>query len=196
MALVFLFAFFFFILCGAVIYPIWMLFHCAMSPLNGKMKTIWLLVILFTWSLGAILYGLIRCEKRSAPWISAIALMCIGMISVFPLIKMYKAANNYAIEKLSKIDRLNTAKLSPDELTELKASLRALQSEVKSKNLERALRASHFSTLFSIYANDHQITPMEYREWIEKFNSRDMLDLNAFSAFIINKLKQKRELTS
>ena len=49
---------------GAV-YPIWMGIRCITSSfLDRKTKAIWSILMLLTWPLGAVFYGLFFCAKK------------------------------------------------------------------------------------------------------------------------------------
>jgi hypothetical protein len=50
---------------GGTVLWIWMLIDCAMNePAEGNDKLIWILVILFTHALGALIYRLVRRPER------------------------------------------------------------------------------------------------------------------------------------
>lgn len=177
------------VICGGIVYPIWMIIHCiTSSSLNKKTKVLCLVAILFTWSLGAFLYGLFVCEKKSAPWFSAIVILCLGLLSILPIVGMFNSMKHnavyMAVTEFAKIDQFDTQQLTSEELSRFKASLETLQEEIKSSNLERMHKALTFLELFGIYARDNKITSGEYNAWMEKFDSRDMLDRGEFSSYV------------
>ncbi len=54
-----------FLSVASVVFWIWMLIDCAMNePSEGNDKVIWILVILFTQGLGALIYFFVRRPQR------------------------------------------------------------------------------------------------------------------------------------
>jgi hypothetical protein len=162
-----------------------MIIHCLTSPLlDGKAKTLWVILIIFTWPLGAILYGLLACEKKSIPWISAIVIICIGLLSIPIIINMFHSVEQYAVAEFTKLGQLDAEGLSSEEFARFKESVATLQTEVKSSDTKKMVRALIFLQLFRIYTRDNKITLEEYKAWMTKFDSRDVLDLDAFRAYV------------
>lgn len=170
---------------GLVIYPLWMIIHCVTSSLlDGKTKTIWIVSMVFTWSLGAIFYGLFCCEKKSIAWTSTIILICLGLLSIPVFVVVYKSVGQTAVGDFAKVDQLDENELSYEESTIFNTSVETLQIEVKSSDLDKVHKALNFSELFDIYTKDNKITQLEYQNWISKFNNRSMLDRDAFSNYV------------
>jgi hypothetical protein len=64
-----------------IAYPIWVLVHCANSKRSTASKTIWIILIVFTWTLASMIYGLFASRHRGLQWFSVIFLIWI-LVSV------------------------------------------------------------------------------------------------------------------
>ncbi len=56
-----------------LVFPIWMLIHCANSTdLSKKAKSLWIIGIVVSWFVGASFYGFFSSKDRRLQWLSGI----------------------------------------------------------------------------------------------------------------------------
>jgi hypothetical protein len=169
---------------GMIVFPIWMIVHCATSALDGKAKTIWIIVLLLTWSLGAMIYGLFACPKKSAPWMSAIGIICLFLLNIPPMISLANLSKQMFISQAAKIDQFDTQELSPSQSALMKDKLGTIGEEMSFGNFQRMQKATGLAQLFYIYSLDKKITLDEYQTWTKYFDSRDQINMKEFTEYI------------
>ena len=79
--LVFLLLFLAAIVFYGIIFPVWMIVHCANSEaLSKKGKSLWIIAMILLWPISGSLYGLFVTGQRRLQWFSGIFLfMCLAM---------------------------------------------------------------------------------------------------------------------
>jgi len=180
------------VIFGAFIYPLWTLIHCAISKSRStKSKTIWIILMILTWPITSFVYGLFSAKRRLFQWISAIlifALVFLVTAFFYMTIKMGELTSAQISKTISKIDQIDTAGITPQGLTKLKEGLSVLKGEMKFKlsGLEKMNKAASLMQLFDIIDRDNKITASEYKDWMDKFESREMLDRKALEQYIRN----------
>ena len=175
---------------GLLVYPIWAMIHCVTSETRSKKsKIIWLIVMIATWLTGAILYGLCASKRKLFQWISAILL--VGTLS---FITLFGAGMNYSTrlmnteltDMLSKIDTLDTNELTPEEILKVKNSLLVVKQELNAGllELEKKRKAISLIELARLIEKDSLISAKEYKDWMDKYLSRALLDTDALDRYI------------
>lgn len=176
------------IIFGGLIYPIWMIVHCANSERSGGKKATWIIFMILVWPIVSIFYGLLASGRTLFKWISVFYLM--GVIALIALMMVGVPWSSKIIVQqmrgsVDQIDQMKTEDLSPDNIIELKHDMNILLNEVQA---DSSLNVFQFKNkritislleLFEIYTRDKRITPTEYADLINKFKSRDMLDYNS-----------------
>ena len=78
-----------------VVFPIWMLIHCANSgDLTKKAKSLWIIGILVSWFIGASFYGFLSSKDQRLRWLSGIFLFLFICAMVLRLLRpdLFRAA--------------------------------------------------------------------------------------------------------
>lgn len=199
-AIVFMLTFLGGLLFSVLIYPIWMMVHCANSTRSTKFKAIWIILMVLIMPLVSYIYGLFASKRKLFQWISSILiLLFILLLATFIFsTKMINKELSFTIEKeISRIDKMQIMGLGQEEQSELKYSLRALQKDLQVgiSKMDKASKAYSLVEMFGIITEDGEITPWEYDDWMDKFNSRDILDKDALRKYIDSlKKEQKQEI--
>lgn len=175
-----------------LIYPIWLLIHCALSENRStKFKVIWIISMLIAWPLAAIVYGLFGSKRKLFQWISGIIIvfcfLALGGIFYFTG-RLADISRQEISRTIAKIDQFDTTAITESELKELKLSMLVLRDEM-SMSLSRAAMENlakdiSLMQLFYIYIKDHKISQDEYGDWIEKFKARAMMDRKALEKYV------------
>ena len=187
------------LLFACLILPIWILIHCATSALSGKAKTLWMLFMLLIWPIGGLVYGFFVSKKRFFRWSAGVSfflflMLAVGLVLGMPFI--FKEGQKQGASIMSKFDHLNMSDMSQEGQGKLKTALETLQREVSAREnwlskFEKAERVTNLYDLFVIYAEDNQLTNVEYRDWMEKYNTRNLIDQDALKEHV-RQLKYKR----
>ena len=65
LALLFFILLFVWIIYIGLIFPIWMIVHCAVAKNHSdKSKTLWIIAMILLWSLGALIYGFMHLKPK------------------------------------------------------------------------------------------------------------------------------------
>jgi hypothetical protein len=143
------------------------------------------------WPIGSYIYGLLKSEKAIMKWIGG-GLLIMGAISgsivlsaTDRVINMESTQFNTLINEL---DQMETSDLTREQLKQLKASLRIVQKDMQTNwfNFNKKSNASILFDLFAIITEDRHITFSDYNDWMNKFESRDILDASSFREYVNN----------
>ena len=181
-----------------LIFPIWALVHCAVSPgLNGTSKAVWIVVMLLVWPIGAFLYGLFASQQRALRWCGGVSLALVtGLLAAvvvgMPYILQYTDREMSAT--IQRLDQLRMPEASQEQRAQLKQGLQTLQNELQGNWIlqrDRVGRVMTLYQLFSVYIEDHELSLPEYTDWMDKYRSRQLLDQEELRRYIRG-LKYKR----
>lgn len=197
-SLIALFGFFlFFGVFGNIIHPIWALADCVSSKtFTKKAKIIWGSLIVVLWSIGSAIYGLSVSKKRYFKWLSGlvlfswIALLGVTAFSIPYLIKEFQKEMNTSLSIIDLSD------ITEEQRTQIKSNLETLKNEMSIawyKDLQKKLIARDMFRLLTLYLKDNKLEPAEYTDWIEKYNSRNVIDYSALAQFVANLKKTDTE---
>jgi len=175
---------------GALAYPIWMLIHCATAQQRStKSKTIWIILMILVWPLTSYLYGLFASKRTLFKWFSSILIVLLGLL-VFVFFASTAYLNKYTASlistDISKISSNQIAGLTDEEAAGIKSNLETLQNELKGSVLktDKKFTIYNLTRMFDIISTDNQINQSELTDWMDKFESRDTLDRNAFEKYV------------
>ena len=183
---------------GALAYPIWMLIHCATAQQRStKSKTIWIILMVLAWPLASYIYGLFASKRTLFKWFSSILIVLLGLL-VFVFFASTAYLNKYTAsliaDDISKISSNKIAGLTDEEAAGIKSNLETLQNELKGSVLktDKKFTIYNLTRMFDIITADNQINQSELTDWMDKFESRDTLDRNAFEKYVddLGKTKQ------
>ena len=191
------------ILFVCVVLPIWTLIHCAVSSLSAGAKTFWILFMLLTGPIGSLAYGFFASKKRFFQWNAVLSvILCVvllvGAINIVSFI--FKEAENLRARVALKVTRLNMSEITAEDQNNLRSSLEVLQNEATAEKkwmskLDRLSLTMNFYTLLDIYAEDGQLTDSEYRDWMDKYNTRALINKDALTKYI-RELETKNHKTN
>jgi len=175
-----------------LVYPIWLLVHCAIAENRStKSKVVWIVLMLLSWPFTSLIYGLFGSKRKLFQWLSGIliAAALVASIVIFSFMnKISGIAQQEMAMTIAKLDQMDTTGLSEAELKELKLSLLVLRDEMKMRlsktAMEKLAKDISLYKLFYIYIKDHKISGDEYSDWVDKFKSRDMIDRKALERYV------------
>jgi hypothetical protein len=167
------------------ILPIWCILDCAISHRHNTAKIIWILVTLFSWTVGAFFYGLLITKQKVLKRVT-IASFAIGVIAAGYLGWSYVRTSHDLDREMTTVQMqmkgINLQALSSTQKDRLKAQLDLLQdnadlslySELRSKVPFSNKIAVH-DLLFSLSEKiqDGNLTKLEYKMWNEEFKAEE-----------------------
>ena len=180
---IFAFAWAFFFL---LIFPIWTIIHCVSSSSRGTAsKIFWIILIILTWTLGSILYGLLSSQKKAFQVISIfyiLIVLVLGGSSIWGSKAVVQHAKGQITSAIQEIDQIDTTEMTPQQVADFKESLILLQEDLKGdyRQLKRQYIVLIFLDYFKIITMDSKITSAEDQDWMNKFQARSMLDRRKF----------------
>ncbi len=181
-----------------IVYPLWTIIQCAISPLSKLAKVIWILVMFFTWPLGSIVYGIFGSGKKLFKWFSSIAIVTGLAFFIFTAWAMNYLMSE-SIEgvqtKMAAIKQMSNETISKEELMNLNSSLLSLQEEMKGswwQDFDAKFKAVALLEYFDLISEDHRITVEEYNNWMDKFENRHTMTRKALEDFV-EELKKKKQ---
>lgn len=169
-------------------FPIFTIIHCLNSKeRSNKSKTIWVLVMIFLWSLGGLLYGLFAFKNRILKWFSGLALLIV-IIAVFYTMN-WTAKEGMAQVRIisSKLSAANTFSITETELAGLRENIRILETESTMRRFgeDKIYKAIFLLKFLGYLIEDKVLTRDEYNNWTDKFQSRAMFDKDGLKDYII-----------
>ena len=184
-------------LFGVLVYPIWMLVHCATAEgRSSKSKTVWLIFMILGWPVVGYLYGLFGSKRRFFKQISSVLIvLLISLIIIFVAATAYLNQHwrSQIAKDIARIDAVRILILNDTQREALKRGLLILDRELKPgmTRLERKFVIYNLVEMFGVIAEDDEITPSEYRDWVDKFKSRKTIDRNVLERYIHDLQKGK-----
>lgn len=168
---------------GMFVFPVWMIVNCANSSRPSNIKRNWIIFLVLVWPIASFIYALVSFKKRSFQWISSLTMMVIAIcviVFAFFAFNIIKKEEIGSIDKAAaKIDSLDIAELSLDEITLIRDDFSVLSKEAKNAGIltnEKIGKAALLARLFDIITEDNKLSRAEYGDWINKFESRNMID--------------------
>lgn len=176
-----------------LVYPIWLLVHCAISENRStKSKVVWIVLMLLAWPFTGLVYGLFGSKRKLFQWISGIIIVVamFVLIGIFSFMSRLSSISKQEIARtIVSLDQMDTTGISESQLKELKLSLLVLSDEMKMTlsrtAMEKLTKDISLMQLFYIYIKDHKISGTEYSDWIDKFKSREMIDRKALERYVV-----------
>jgi hypothetical protein len=184
------------IIFAVFVFPIWSLVHCATSTRSNKSKTWWIIMMILTWPITGLAYGLFGSKQKALRRLSLlqIAGIVIIIIGYIYSVNLLSGLTNIEIARaISKTQTLNAEGLTKGDLEKLRNSLGALKGETQPKifQSDKLRSASSLMQLFYILVNDNKLTLAEYKVWMDSFDARADLDPRAFERYV-RELKAKQ----
>ena len=65
-----------------LVLPIWAVFDCALSKRSSGIKTLLLILVILTWSVGALFYGLILAGSKALRVLASLTLLAAGLLAL------------------------------------------------------------------------------------------------------------------
>ena len=180
----------------AVIYPLWVLIHCAISKVMGTTaKVIWIIIMVLFWPLGGYVYGLFGSQKKNFQWISG-SIFAFGLIFIimtsYAMSWLVDSTSQTISTGISTIKQLDNNSITQEQLIRLNNSLLILDEEIHGDwlSFDKKLKAISLMDYFDLITEDKKITVSEYIDWMGKFESRQMLNLDGLQQYIKNLSKR------
>jgi hypothetical protein len=192
--LLFLGMFFFFL-----VFPIWMIIHCAMAQDRKTIsKILWIILILTSWLLGSLVYGLFGSHKPLIKRISA-SIFILGFLSFFLFVSfLYQTSRIVASDSMERVAMLKAGELTQEHIDQMKGNLNTLAQDLNSAKGLRAIylikntyKDLMLNQLFIVMMKDGQMMVSEYSEWMDRFNHRSQMDPKALGEYL-KSLEQKQ----
>ena len=196
--LIFLGMFFFFL-----IFPAWMIIHCALAKERRVVsKVLWILVILVSWFLGSLVYGLFGARRALMRWLSLGILLSGVLIVLFLVHSLYQTSQMAADRSLKRAALLATGTLTQEQVAQMKERLLALSRDLdEAKGFKAFYLARRTYTdlmlnqIFITMMSDGQLLISEYQEWTQKFSERKQLDPQKLNAYL-KSLQQDKKMNT
>lgn len=182
---------------GALAYPIWMLIHCATAQRSTKSKAIWIILMVLIWPIASYFYGLFASKRKLFKWFSSILIVLLAfLVFVFVSATAYltKFTDNQLTLDISRLSSNQIIGLTDEESAGIKENLETLRNDLKGGMLitDKKFIVYNLARMFDIISADNQVNQSELTDWMDKFESRDTLDRNAFEKYVddLGKTKQ------
>ncbi len=163
--------FFLGILFYFLIFPIWMIVDCAISERKSSSKVAWIIALLLTWTLGALVYGLFASVKRAVKILSGAGFVfAIGFIvAAVMVVNWSKTITLQQIEmKVSNFQQINVTALSQTEADEFKTSVDKFRDDLKHFSLLKSraeVNDLEKGLVLGGMLSDNMITHEEFEDW-------------------------------
>lgn len=171
------FLFLFFLLFGFLIYPIWVLVHCANSGHSTRAKTIWIIVMILCWPLGAFIYGFFASRKKVFQvFVIVYFALTAALVGTLVWLLSWLVTESQQTFKgaLSTLNHMNVAQLTDAQKSKLNRDLEILLSEFNNERISyKQLKSFRLIEAWEEISNDHLIDANEYRRWTIFFENRD-----------------------
>jgi len=181
---------------AVLIFPVWALVHVAISTRSNKAKTLWIILMILSWPITGLVYGLFASKQKALRWLAGLQVIGIAVIIfgfVYSLNLLSSMTRMDIVKAISKTHSLSAEGLTKGDLQNLRNSLAALKAETQPKvfQSDKLRRSADLMELFSIIARDNKLTAEEYKAWMDSFNTRQEMDPRAFERYI-RELKAKQ----
>jgi hypothetical protein len=193
MPILFLFLFLVFlagIFGAALVLPIWTIVHCLSDETRSKRsKIVWVVLMFLVWPFTSFCYGIFASKKKAMQLLSGtslvLSILFLGGI-IFGLTYSAKMLRAEIPRLAEKLNRINTADITDTQRQQIKENLLALRDELTMRisELNTLHKAASLVQLYGIYTKDNTLTVSEYNDWINKFESRSMLDRRELDNYI------------
>jgi len=166
-------------------FPVWMIIDVGISERSTTAKAVWILVMLLTWTFGAVLYGVFAAKQVFVKVLSAIGALGVFAIGGAVLVAMQLASPylKMAPEAIAaQIDQLKRPGIADGEIDGLKAKVRTLFEETPlsfstlTEKPERFQVNAFLMQKLSTVANDGELSREEFDEWVKLYEMRKVLD--------------------
>lgn len=165
-------------------FPVWAAFDCFRSEMRQKDKWIWtILILFFTWTAGAIVYGVLASDRsgvRRAAWGGVMLTGVLVFLAVWAIPRFGSIAAPYAKEALETVQKADASELSPEARAGLLTEARALDEEIRQpgtwrefRRFGRKMAALDLLTLLRAAAGDGRLTAAEAAEWKALYRDRE-----------------------
>lgn len=176
----------------AVIYPAWAIVHCVRSPNWGPAgKTVWIVLIAFFWTFGAILYGLFAARARvlsAVSWVILLAIISFSFWGLSVIDAEIKDLNTSLAASSQKLAEVSFTGLPDDTRAVMGHDLAQLQRDLNAPGLRQGFqnkfKTMSLHTFYIKITNDAAVTPAEYKDWRATMDSRKLIDPNALQDFV------------
>jgi|GEM_PF-6207821 len=166
----------------SVVLPIWGIVECVNSKtLGSRAKTIWILVIIIFWTVGAVLYGIFGSSQGGLKKVSIVGLILTILLSgafAALLPKLRSFINTQMTIAINQIDVIETPGLKAEEKNAIKQHLYSLKEETEGAWFFNPQFRATFQLikLFGLMTKDNKLLPEEYRDWMTKFEARNLTE--------------------
>lgn len=173
-------------------FPMWMIVDCAIASSRKNLsKALWIVSMLLTWTLGAIIYGLFASRKKAAQWTAGVVLV-VGVLGIVLFVRsLFYVADLASREALKRVETIQVGVLTQEDLDQLKTRLTILARENQDgqglgriRAFKDTLKNITITQIFLKMQEDGTLTPTEYQIWIEKFDTRKTQDPDELKAFL------------
>ena len=167
-------------------FPIWMFIDCVTSQtMSKKAKILWGIGIFIAWPLTSFFYGLLASGRRVVQWLSGVGLFGTAavLVMVFPLVGFLSKMTTAELTKIQgRLPQIEVSEISEAEKAKLQGALHDLQKEGETGgffHLNQRRIDWELADLFTLLVGDDKLSRSEYDDWMNKYESRRVLDLDA-----------------
>jgi hypothetical protein len=168
-----------------LVFPVWMIVHSATSDRLTKLaRGVWIVVILILGVIGAGLYAVFASGRRALQWTGGIGVFGGLIAAVGLLVGMFflKDAIPQEIAKTAALlNRAELVSLVEEDRQDLSVALRTLRDEFQGARIisEKGLVTFRLVELLELMLRDGALTQAEHDEWLQAFESRELLSADA-----------------
>ena len=167
-------------------FPIWMFIDCVTSQtISKKAKILWGIGIFIVWPFTSFFYGLLASGRRVVQWLSGVGLFGTAALFVMVFLSvgfLSKMATAELIKIQGRLPQIEMSEISEAEKAKLQGALQNLQKEGETGgflHLNQRRVDWELADLFTLLVGDDKLSRSEYGDWMNKYESRKVLDLDA-----------------
>ena len=187
----------------SMVYPIWALVHCARSTsLSQTEKTVWIIVLVLSWSFGALIYGFVTKERgpfKVTTWITAVISAAIAAAMIWALSALMASLprmNEQSAAQISfHLQKTDQSELTDPQKSELVVMLKAFQKDSKATSIFHLKRLTDISAMQDYLRRlieDKRLSAKEYsdlRDYYQAYRS-GKLDAQTLKKWSENKKEE------
>lgn len=182
-----------------LVFPIWMFVDCVTSQtISKKAKILWAIALFVIWPLASFFYGLLASGKRVIQWLSGGGLfgtvaLFVGLFFLVGFLS--RAASTELIKAEGRLPRVEMSGISEPERAKLPETLQVLREECQKGglfHLDRKRVSWELAEMFVLFIEDDKLSRSEYDDWASKYESRQVLDLDALEDHVRDLKRAKK----
>ena len=193
---------------GGIVFPIWACVHLAQSDLDKKTRTTWTLVLIFTWALGALVYGAVHKGRdgfkkgfvaAAAFWTMFVVFLAGSILITSAKMPGMNAA--MAVQNSVAYDQADSSELTLQQKTALKTAMDSMEIQSKTAtplDMLQTYYAARLHLYLKAILDDRSLSSREYEDFMRYFETarKGKLDSDALERDTKTKMTENKEQAS